>query len=131
MSFSDPISDMLTRIRNAQMAGHESVDMPHSRFKGEVARILKKEGYVVDYRIEGGSAKTLRVYLKYAGENEPAIRGLKRCSRPGWRRYVASKDIPRVLGGMGVAIVSTSKGIMTDAEARRSNVGGELVCSVW
>lgn len=131
MSFSDPISDMLTRIRNAQMAGHEAVDMPHSRFKGEVARILKKEGYVVDYRVETGSAKTLRVYLKYAGENEPVIRGIKRQSRPGWRRYVAAKDIPRVLGGMGIAIVSTSKGIMTDADARKHNLGGELVCTVW
>lgn len=131
MSFSDPISDMLTRIRNAHMAGHEAVDMPHSRFKGEVARILKREGYIVDYRIESGVGRTLRIYLKYADEREPVIRGLKRYSRPGWRRYVGAKDIPRVFGGMGVAILSTSKGIMTDAEARRQKVGGELVCTVW
>ncbi len=131
MSFSDPISDMLTRIRNAHMAGHEAVDMPHSRFKGEVARILKKEGYIVDYRIEGGVGRILRIYLKYAAEREPVIRGLKRHSRPGLRRYVGANDIPRVFGGMGVAILSTSKGIMTDADARREKIGGELVCTVW
>ncbi len=131
MSCTDPISDMLTRIRNAHMAGHEAADMPHSRFKGEVARILKKEGYIVNYRVEGGQSKTLRIYLKYAEENEPVIRGLKRQSRPGWRRYVSANDIPRVFGGMGVAILSTSKGVMTDAEARRNKVGGELICTVW
>ena len=131
MSWSDPIADMLTRIRNAYGAGHEVVDMPHSRLKGEVARILKKEGFLTDYAVEGGAKKSLRLYLKYAGEHEPVIRGVKRESRPGLRRYVNAADVPRVLGGLGVAILSTSTGVMTDKDARAKHVGGELLCSVW
>lgn len=131
MSFSDPVSDMLTRIRNAHLAGHEFVNVPHSRLKGELARILKKEGYILDYQIENGLPKTLRIYLKYVAENQPAIRGLRRYSRPGYRRYAGAREIPRILGGMGIAVLSTSRGIMTDAEARKKNVGGELVCTVW
>ncbi len=131
MSFSDPIADMLTRIRNAHMAGHETVDVPRSRCKGELARILKKEGYLADYMMESGKKQTLRLYLKYGEEGEPAIRGLKRYSRPGLRRYAGGREIPRVLGGMGIVVLSTSKGIMTDRDARRQNVGGEALCMIW
>jgi small subunit ribosomal protein S8 len=122
---------MLTRIRNAYGAGHEVVDMPHSRLKGEIARILKKEGFITDYVVEGGGRKNLRLYLKYAAEHEPVIRGVKRESRPGLRRYVNAADVPRVLGGLGVAILSTSSGVMTDKDAREKHVGGEHLCSVW
>ena len=131
MSFSDPIADMLTRVRNAYMAGHETVDVPFSRLKGELARILKKEGYVLDYMAETGKSRILRLYLKYGEDGQPALRGLKRCSRPGLRRYAGGREIPRVLGGMGVAVLSTSRGIMTDHDARRQNVGGEVLCMIW
>lgn len=131
MSLSDPISDMLTRIRNAQSAGREVTEMPSSKMKTEIVRILKREGYIRDFSIEGGEKKTLRLYLKYTAENEPAIKGLKRESSPGLRRYTSNKDMPRVLGGLGIAVLSTSNGILTDREARKQNVGGEVLCSIW
>jgi small subunit ribosomal protein S8 len=132
MSRSDPIADMLTRIRNAQCAGHEIVEMPYSGLKMEISRILKREGYITDYVVEGGSAKkNLRLYLKYVDAEEAAIRGLRRVSRPGRRNYSTCKEIPRVLGGLGIAILSTSRGLMTDHQARREGVGGEVLCHVW
>lgn len=132
MSMSDPIADMLTRIRNAQRAAHETVEMPHSQLKNEVARLLKREGYIVDYTTEGHENKrTLRLYLKYVAENEPAIRGMKRVSKPGLRQYVGARQVPRVLGGLGVAILSTSRGIVTDREARKQGIGGEVMCQIW
>lgn len=132
MSLSDPIADMLTRIRNASSAGLEIVQVPHSKLKSEVARILKREGFILDYTTEGQDGKkTLRLYLKYGRDHEPIIQGIKRVSKPGLRRYVASGKLPRVLGGMGVAILSTSGGIITDREARKSKVGGEVLCHVW
>ena len=131
MSWSDPIADMLTRIRNAHGGELDITEMPHSRMKGEIARILKREGYITDYVVEGGVKKQLRVYLKYSVDREAAIRGLRRESRPGLRSYVTSAEIPKVLGGMGVGILSTSAGIMTDKEARQQKIGGELICSVW
>jgi small subunit ribosomal protein S8 len=131
MSLSDPIADMLTRIRNAQGAGREMVEMPSSKMKTEIVRILKREGYVRDFSIEGGEKKTLRIYLKYTEEGVPAIKGLKRESRPGLRNYTSQKEMPKVLGGLGVMIVSTSKGILTDRDARKQNIGGEVLCSIW
>lgn len=126
----DPISDLLTRIRNAGMARHPKVTLPHSRLKEAVAKILKQEGYVSDISVEGGVIKTLTLTLKYE-QKRPVIAGLKQISTPGLRRYVGSTEIPRVLGGMGVAIVSTSQGVMSGMEARKQNLGGELVCYVW
>jgi len=126
----DPVSDLLTRIRNAGMARHSQVSIPHSKLKESVARILKSEGYVSDVSVEGGSLRTIVVSLKYNGR-QPVIAGLRQISTPGLRRYVRSTEIPRVLGGMGVAIVSTPKGVMTGTEARKANLGGELVCYVW
>ncbi len=132
MSLSDPLADMLTRVRNALAAGHKTVDMPHSKLKAEVARVLKQEGYIADVVTEGGGVKkTLKVYLKYSDRLEPAIRGLVRESRSGLRKYCGAGDVPRVLGGMGIAILSTSAGIMTGLQARRRNIGGEILCSVW
>jgi len=131
MSWSDPLADMLTRIRNAHMAALDVVVMPYSRLKGEVCRILKAEGFITDYVLEGGAHKALRVYLKYTDTREPVIRGLKRESRPGLRRYVPADGVPRVLSGLGVAVLSTSSGVMTDKEARSRRVGGEVLCSVW
>ena len=132
MSLSDPIADMLTRVRNAHAAGQTVTEMPHSRIKGEIARLLKREGFIQDFTVEGsGGKRTLRVYLKYGNKDEAAIAGIRRISRPGWRRYVASDALPRVLGGMGIAIISTSSGVMTDRDARRQKVGGEVLCYVW
>ena len=131
MSWSDPIADMLVRIRNAHMAELEIVEMPHSQVKSEIAKVLKKEGYITDFAVEGGVKKTLRVYLKYTQEHDPAILGLKRISKAGRRRYVAADEIPKVLNGLGIAVMSTSSGIMTGKEARSKNIGGEVVCSVW
>ena len=131
MSLSDPLADMLTRVRNALAAGHRTVDIPHAKLKAEVARVLKQEGYITDFVTEGGVKKTLKIYLKYTDEQEPAIRGLKRVSRGGLRRYCTVADIPRVLGGMGVAVLSTSAGVMTGRQAKQRNVGGEVLCSVW
>jgi small subunit ribosomal protein S8 len=131
MSQSDPIADMLTSIRNAQMVGLELVDIPHSRMKTEIARILKKEGYITDYVVEGTMHRALRVYLKYTADSEPVIKGIKRVSRPGLRRYSGTREIPRVLAGMGTAIVSTSSGVMTGKEAKTQRTGGEVLCVVW
>ena len=131
MSCSDPISDMLTCIRNAQMGGLDIVEMPHSRVKGEIARILKREGFITDYVAEGGTKKILRVYLRYTAEREAVIRSLRRESRPGLRRFVSAAKVPWVFDGLGIAILSTSLGIVTDKEARKRNVGGEVLCSVW
>ena len=126
----DPVSDLLTRIRNAGMARHPKVVIPHSKLKASVAQILKSEGYVSDVSVEGSNPKQIVVELKYNGR-QPVIVGLRQISTPGLRRYVRSTEIPRVLGGMGVAIVSTPKGVMTGSEARKANLGGELVCYVW
>lgn len=132
MSCSDPIADMLTRIRNACKAGLPAVEMGHSRLKAEVARILKKEGYVADVAedTEDGK-KVLRVVLKYDYNEKPIIQQLQRVSKPGLRRYVAAAAIPRVRGGLGTAVLSTSRGIMSDREARAAHVGGEVLCQVW
>jgi small subunit ribosomal protein S8 len=131
MSWSDPIADMLTRIRNALGAGRDVVEMPHSKMKAEIARVLKHEGFVNDFSVEGGVRKELKVYLRYTDKREPAIRGLKRMSTPGLRRYVQARAVPRVLGGQGVALLSTSRGILSDREAREQGIGGELICTVW
>ncbi len=132
MSLSDPIADMLTRVRNAHGAELAYTEMPHSQLKGDIARILKKEGFIRDYTTEGSAAKkVLRIYLKYGPKQEPGIEGLKRVSRPGLRRYAPAVGLPRVLGGLGIAIVSTSAGVMTDKEARQRKTGGEVLCYVW
>jgi small subunit ribosomal protein S8 len=127
---SDPISDMLTRIRNAGRALLPAVELPHSRMKESVAKILKSEGYVGDVAVEGNVIKKLKIRLKYQGKKS-VIEGLKRVSRPGLRRYVGATEIPRVLNGMGISIVSTPEGVMTGAEAKKKNLGGELLCQVW
>ncbi len=132
MSWSDPIADMLCRIRNAQKAGLEDVSMPASKLKAEVARIMKDEGFILGYKVEGDSKKSLVIELKYSdADATPAIRGLRRESKPGLRRFCGWKDIPRVLGGLGVSVVSTSQGVMSGREARRRKIGGELLCSIW
>ncbi|HMO50877.1 MAG TPA: 30S ribosomal protein S8 [Kiritimatiellia bacterium] len=132
MSLNDPISDMLTRVRNAAAAGHATVQIPHSRLKAEIARILKREGFISDFSVEEeGSRSYLRLRLKYGRADRAVIRGLSRVSRPGLRKYVGSEEIPKVFGGIGMAILSTSRGLLTDREARRSKVGGEVVCYVW
>jgi small subunit ribosomal protein S8 len=133
MSMTDPIADMLTRLRNAIGARHRRVDMPSSKIKVQVARILKESSYITDYRVietEEGR-KVLRVILKYAAGGQPVIRELKRISTPGLRKYVGVTEIPRVRNGLGMAIVSTSKGLMSDREARRANTGGELLAIVY
>jgi small subunit ribosomal protein S8 len=126
----DPISDMLTRIRNASRALLPVVELPHSRTKENIAHILKKEGYVAAVAVEGKVPKTLKIQLKYEGKKN-VIEGLKRVSTPGLRRYVGATEIPRVLGGMGVSIVSTSEGLMTGTQAKKKNIGGELLCYIW
>jgi len=132
MILSDPISDMLTRIRNANMAEHKTVQIPHSRMKSELARILKAEGYIKDYTTEKVVGKaTLVLFLKYMEDQKPVIKGLRRVSRPSRRHYVGADDVPRVLGGIGTAILSTSSGVFTDTEARKSHVGGEVLCYIW
>lgn len=132
MSLSDPVSDMLTRIRNASRAGAPEVAMPHSRLKGEIARILKGEGYISDFEADKeGAKKTLRLRLRYRGAKNPVIRGLRRISKPGLRHYVPVDNVPRVVGGTGVAILSTSRGVLTDNEARKAGVGGEVLCYIW
>ena len=127
---TDPISDMLTRIRNAQKALLKNVVISHSQMKESIARILQKEGYVGEIAVEGTKGKTLKVALRYAGK-KGIIEGLRRVSKPGLRRYVGATDIPPVLGGMGISIVSTSQGVMTGGQARKKNLGGELLCNVW
>ena len=129
---SDPIADMLTRIRNAMQARHAKVDVPGSKLKLEIARILKEEGYVLNYKQgDEGSKRVIKIYLKYNTNNAPVISHLERESKPGRRVYVASREIPRVLGGMGINILTTPKGVMTGRTARREGIGGELLCSVW
>jgi len=127
---NDPISDMLTRIRNANRALLPAVDIPHSRMKESIAGILKKEGYISDFAVEGQLPKTIKLKLKYQGKKS-VIEGLRRISTPGLRHYVGATDIPRVRGGLGVAVLSTSEGVMSGNLARKKNIGGELVCYVW
>jgi small subunit ribosomal protein S8 len=127
---NDPISDMLARIRNANRALLPAVEMPHSRIKESIAGILKREGYIADFTVEGKVPRTIKLKLKYQGKKS-IIEGLRRVSTPGLRRYVGATEIPRVRGGLGVAVVSTSEGLLTDLQARRKNIGGELLCYVW
>ena len=133
MSMSDPIADMLTRIRNANTAKHDTVDVPASKMKLAIANILLDEGYIAKYDlVEDGAFKTIHITLKYgADKNEKVISGLKRISKPGLRVYANTEDIPKVLGGLGTAIISTNKGVVTDKEARKLGVGGEVLCFVW
>ena len=126
----DPIANMLTCVRNASQALLEEVAMPHSKIKENIARILKNEGYIAEFGVEGDAKKTLKMKLKYNGRRG-IIEGLKRISRPGLRQYVSASEVPRVLGGLGVAILSTSEGVMTGQDARKENVGGEVLCHVW
>jgi small subunit ribosomal protein S8 len=129
---TDPIADYLTRIRNASRDGHDEVLIPASRLKLEMTRILKEQGYIVDYSTEPGRVgDAIRIQLKYTDDRQPAITGLRRVSSPGRRRYVAKKEVPRVDGGMGTAIVSTSTGVMTGHDAKHKGVGGEVVAYVW
>jgi small subunit ribosomal protein S8 len=129
---SDPISDMLTRVRNALQARHPKVDVPSSKVKMELARILKEEGYILNFKlVEEGPAKTIRLYLKYTATNEPVISKIERISKPGCRIYAGSKEIPKVLGGLGVNVLTTSRGVMTGADARKAGVGGEVLCRIW
>lgn len=131
-AITDPIADLLTRIRNAGHAKLESVDAPNSKIKGEVARILKEAGYVKDFKvIEDGKQGILRVYLKFMEGRKTVIYGLERVSKPSRRVYTGASEIPRVRNGLGISIISTSKGIMNDKEARTQNVGGEILCNVW
>lgn len=131
MTVTDPIADLLTRIRNANMVNHASVEIPASKLKVELVKLLKEEGYIADYKLVDKDAfKVINVELKYIG-NKPVIRGLQRVSTPGLRAYSKAKNLPRVFGGLGVAIVSTSKGLMTDKAARKDNIGGEILCYVW
>jgi small subunit ribosomal protein S8 len=127
---NDPISDMLTRVRNATRALLPVANVPHSKMKESLAVILKREGYIADFLVEGKNPKLLKLKLKYQGKKS-VIEGLRRISSPGLRRYVGSTEIPRVRGGLGVAMVSTSEGVMTDNQARQKNLGGELLCYVW
>ena len=133
LTTSDPIADMLTRIRNANTAKHDTVDVPSSKMKLAIAEILLKEGFIKSFEvIEEGNFSTIRMALKYgADKNQRIITGIKRISKPGLRAYVGAEDMPKVLGGLGIAIVSTNKGVMTDKEARALNVGGEVLCFVW
>ena len=133
MAMTDPIADMLTRIRNGNSAEHDTVVIPASKMKVEIARILKQEGYIDGYSVEGETAKekTITVQLKYGPDKQKVITGLKRISKPGLRVYAKGNDVPRVLNGLGIAIISTSKGLMTDRDARKNNLGGEVVAYVW
>ena len=132
MSMSDPLADMLTRIRNGVMAKFDTVTMPHSKIKVNIAKVLKDEGYIVDYQVnEDGPQGTLSIDLKYGSDQAPVITGIKRISKPGLRRYARVGDVPVVLNGLGIAILSSSKGVITDRTARASNVGGEILCEVW
>ena len=132
MTMTDPIADMLTRIRNANMVKHETVDVPASNMKKELARILLEEGFVRGYDvIEDGKQGIIRIQLKYGQTGERVISGLKRISKPGMRVYADKHEVPRVLNGLGISIISTSNGILTDKQARKENVGGEVICYVW
>ncbi len=132
MTISDPIADMLTRIRNATMVRHDAVLVSSSRLKLAIAKILKEEGFIKDYEIvREESQKSIKIYIKYQERNQPVLTGLERVSKPGLRIYVEKKEIPRVYGGMGIAILSTPKGVMTGKQAWRQGIGGELLCYVW
>ena len=133
MSMSDPIADMLTRIRNANTAKHDTVDVPASKMKESIAKILLDEGYIKSYEIlEDGIAKTIKITLKYGvDKNQKTISGIKRISKPGLRVYAGKDELPKVLGGLGIAIISTNQGVVTDREARKLNVGGEVLAFVW
>jgi len=132
MTQSDPVADMLTRVRNANLVYKDHVDVPNSKMKVALARILKDEGFIKYYKVMRNNKQgTIRIFLKYGPNRERVINGLERVSKPGIRRYVKSEDIPRVRGGLGIVVVSTSKGILTGRECRRDNVGGEILCTVW
>jgi len=132
MTTSDPIADMLTRIRNGLQARHAKVDVPASRLKTDIAKILKDEGYIANYKLtEDGTLKSIRIYLKYSPGNMPVISRIERVSRPGCRVYVGSRSVSRVLGGLGINILTTPRGVMTGSSARKENVGGEVLCQVW
>ncbi|HUD98273.1 MAG TPA: 30S ribosomal protein S8 [Bryobacteraceae bacterium] len=129
---SDPIADMLTRVRNAIQARHPKVDVPASKLKTEIARILKEEGYIQNFKVaEEGPKKVIKIYLKYNTVNAPVISNIERISRPGCRVYVGQQDIPRVLGGLGINILTTPRGVMTGRDAHKEKIGGELLCRVW
>ncbi|MBO5948837.1 30S ribosomal protein S8 [bacterium] len=129
---TDPIADMLTRIRNANLVSHPSVEVPASKLKVELAKLLKEEGFISNYTInEDGKFKVINIELKYDFQNKPVITNLKRVSRPGLRNYCKAKNLPKVMGGLGIAIVSTSKGLLADRKARTQNIGGEILCYVW
>lgn len=132
MAMTDPIADLLTRIRNGNMVMHETVEVPSSRIKMSISEILREEGYIKDYEyIEDGKQGIIRIYLKYGPNKEKVITGLKRISKPGLRVYVKKDEIPKVLGGLGTAVISTSKGLMTDKNARTAKLGGEVICYIW
>jgi small subunit ribosomal protein S8 len=132
MSLSDPIADMLARIRNANIAMNEKVDIPSSKMNEDIARILKREGYITDYKlIENRKQGILRILMKYGPGQKRVISGLRRVSRPGRRVYRGAKEVPRVIGGLGITLVSTPKGILTDKQSREANLGGEVICEVW
>ena len=132
MSMTDPIADMLTRIRNANMVKHQKVDIPSSNVKVNIAQVLKQEGFIKNYKVIADARQgVLRIYLKYIDEKESVINEITRVSKPGSRIYVDSESIPTIKNGLGIAILSTSKGIMTDSNARQSGIGGELICTVW
>jgi len=129
---SDPIADMLTRVRNALAARHPKVDVPASKLKTEIARILKEEGYITNFKVaEEGAKKTIKIYLKYGSDSRPVISEIERVSRPGCRVYVGQQNIPRVLGGLGINILTTPRGVMTGRTAHREKVGGEILCRLW
>ncbi len=132
MLVNDPIADMLTRIRNAQVARHESVTIPASNMKKSIAKILLEEGYIKSYEnTTADDRPAIKITLKYLDKKQPVIQGLRRISRPGLRVYAACEDLPKVLGGLGIAIVSTNQGVMTDRTARKANIGGEVLCYIW
>ncbi|HZX49479.1 MAG TPA: 30S ribosomal protein S8 [Nitrospirota bacterium] len=132
MVMTDPIADMLTRIRNASNQKHSDVDIPMSKLKLEMARILRESGFIVNYSVDGeGKDKKISVRLKYSRNDVPTITGLKRISKPGCRVYVGKDEVPRVIGGIGIAILSTSRGLLSDKEARKDKVGGEVLCYIW
>lgn len=132
MTMTDPIADLITRIRNANRAGHEKTDIPMSRTKESIVQILKREGFINNYRvIEEKPVSIIRVYLRYGEDKKSYLTGIKRISRPGLRHYVDRSNVPKVMGGIGIAILTTSQGVMADYEARRKGIGGEVLCEVW